>query len=97
MHRLPCHRRGRALSRRCSPLNQCFPACFKEARKIADRAIQAGIRVVNPPQALSNTVKSSATRSDVGPTICDMVITTFAVIDCQMCCEGLSYERDRFS
>lgn len=44
------------------PLNQRFPACFKEARKIADRAIQAGIRLVNPPQALSNTVKSIQAR-----------------------------------
>jgi glutathione synthase/RimK-type ligase-like ATP-grasp enzyme len=40
------------------PLKEAYPACFREATAIEERAKQAGIRVVNPPRALSNTVKS---------------------------------------
>ncbi len=44
------------------PLRARFPDRFLQATEIADRAVQAGIRLVNPPLALSNTVKSIQAR-----------------------------------
>lgn len=40
------------------PLRELYPACFEEARAIAAAARGAGARVVNAPEALSNTIKS---------------------------------------
>ncbi len=40
------------------PLRELYPACFEEAMAIEARAREAGARVVNPPEALSNTIKS---------------------------------------
>ena len=45
------------------PLRQRHPDCFAEAEAIAARAEAAGIRVVNSPQALSNTAKSIQART----------------------------------
>ena len=45
------------------PLRQRHPDCFAEAEAIAARAESAGIRVVNSPQALSNTAKSIQART----------------------------------
>jgi hypothetical protein len=39
------------------PLRELYPACFEEASAIAAAARGAGARVVNPPEALSNTIK----------------------------------------
>ncbi len=44
------------------PLKELYPACYAEASRIADRAVAGGIRVVNPPDALSNTVKTVQAR-----------------------------------
>ena len=40
------------------PLRERYPACFEEAQEIALRARAQGIRLVNPPEALSHTIKS---------------------------------------
>jgi hypothetical protein len=40
------------------PLRQLFPDCYTEAKQIADSALARGIRLVNPPDALSDTVKT---------------------------------------
>ncbi len=40
------------------PLREFYPDCFEEASAIAAAARGAGARVVNPPEALSNTIKS---------------------------------------
>ena len=40
------------------PLRERFPECFREANEIAQQARRAGIRVLNPPDALSNSIKS---------------------------------------
>jgi hypothetical protein len=40
------------------PLAELYPECFTEALAIAGLARERGIRVVNPPAALSNTIKS---------------------------------------
>jgi hypothetical protein len=40
------------------PLRERYPACFEEATSIAERARERGLRIVNPPDALSNTIKS---------------------------------------
>lgn len=40
------------------PLRELYPACFAEAVAIAERARAAGARLVNPPEALSNSIKS---------------------------------------
>jgi len=52
------------------PLRQRHPVCFAEAEAIAARAKAAGIRIVNSPQALSNTAKSvqAQTLADAGLT-----------------------------
>lgn len=44
------------------PLRERYPDCYEEARLIADDARQRGLRVVNPPEALSNSVKSVQAR-----------------------------------
>jgi hypothetical protein len=44
------------------PLREHFPVCFAEACSIADEARACGIRLVNPPEALSNTLKSTQSR-----------------------------------
>ena len=40
------------------PLKQAYPDCFREARQLHDEAVSRNIRVVNPPEALSNSIKS---------------------------------------
>jgi hypothetical protein len=44
------------------PLRERFPACYAEAETIVTEARRRGIRIVNPPEALSNTVKSRQAR-----------------------------------
>jgi hypothetical protein len=41
------------------PLREHFPECFSEARAVADAAHALGLRVVNAPEAWSNTIKST--------------------------------------
>ncbi|MFN7925653.1 MAG: hypothetical protein U0Q16_36470 [Bryobacteraceae bacterium] len=40
------------------PLREFHPPCYAEACVLADRARERGIRLVNPPDALSNSIKS---------------------------------------
>lgn len=40
------------------PLKEKYPACFADAASIAKAAREAGIRVLNNPEALSNTAKT---------------------------------------
>ncbi len=40
------------------PLRELYPDCFAEAVEIARRAREAGARLANPPEALSNSIKS---------------------------------------
>ncbi len=40
------------------PLRECYPACFDEAMRIAERARERGLRLANAPEALSNTIKT---------------------------------------
>jgi hypothetical protein len=44
------------------PLRERYPACYEEAAEIAELAMRRGARIVNPPAALSNTVKSAQAR-----------------------------------
>lgn len=44
------------------PLREMYPACFAEAAEIEARARAAGLRLVNPPSVLSNSVKSVQAR-----------------------------------
>lgn len=45
------------------PLRELYPACYEEACAVAARARTLGIRVLNPPEALSSTVKSAQARA----------------------------------
>lgn len=40
------------------PLREKYPACFMEAMEIAAAARSANIRILNSPEALSNTTKT---------------------------------------
>jgi glutathione synthase/RimK-type ligase-like ATP-grasp enzyme len=40
------------------PLRERYPACYEEAARIAARAAERGLRIANPPDALSNTIKT---------------------------------------
>lgn len=40
------------------PLKELYPECYAEALAIAESAAAKGIRVLNPPQNLSNSIKS---------------------------------------
>ncbi len=40
------------------PLRELYPDCFAEASHLAAEAEKRGIRVVNRPESLSNTIKS---------------------------------------
>ena len=40
------------------PLRELYPDCYAEAKEIADQARKLGIRIVNPPESLSNSIKS---------------------------------------
>lgn len=40
------------------PVRELYPACFADALPIAQDATQRGLRIINHPQALSNTIKS---------------------------------------
>jgi glutathione synthase/RimK-type ligase-like ATP-grasp enzyme len=42
----------------CDPLRENYPDCFVEAVAIADAARERGIKLLNPPEHLSNSVKS---------------------------------------
>jgi hypothetical protein len=44
------------------PLKERFPDCFRDASALADRSRRAEIRIVNPPEALSNSIKSTQSR-----------------------------------
>jgi hypothetical protein len=44
------------------PLRERYPRCYEEAVRIAEGARGRGIRVLNSPQALSNTIKSIQAR-----------------------------------
>lgn len=44
------------------PLREMYPECFAEAAAIEARACDRGLRVVNPPSALSNSIKSVQAR-----------------------------------
>jgi len=44
------------------PVRELYPACYTEAAGIARCAAERGIRLVNPPDALSNTIKSVQAR-----------------------------------
>ena len=44
------------------PLRERFPKCFDDAVELANRARREGIEVVNPPEALSNSIKSVQAR-----------------------------------
>jgi hypothetical protein len=44
------------------PLRERFPACFEEAVALAAEARRRGVPIVNPPESLSNTVKSRQAR-----------------------------------
>lgn len=43
-------------------LRERFPECYGDAVELAEQARNAGIRVINPPESLSNTVKSVQSR-----------------------------------
>ena len=40
------------------PLQELHPECFQDASALAQRARDADVRMVNPPESLSNTIKS---------------------------------------
>jgi hypothetical protein len=40
------------------PLRELYPECFAEATAVASIARERGLRIVNPPESLSNTIKS---------------------------------------
>ena len=44
------------------PLRELHPECFREAASIAEQARERGLRLINPPEALSNTIKSTQAR-----------------------------------
>ena len=44
------------------PLRERFPNCYREVKELTDHARERGIRVVNPPEMLSNSVKSTQAR-----------------------------------
>jgi hypothetical protein len=44
------------------PLREMYPDCFAEAAEIEARARAAGLRLVNPPSSLSNSIKSVQAR-----------------------------------
>jgi len=41
------------------PLRELHPECFGEAMSIAAQARERGLRLINPPESLSNTIKST--------------------------------------
>jgi hypothetical protein len=44
------------------PLRELYPDCFADAVELAQRAKVRGIRIVNPPEALSNSIKTEQAR-----------------------------------
>jgi len=44
------------------PLKEMYPDCYLHARLLADAARERGIRLVNPPDALSNSIKTRQSR-----------------------------------
>jgi hypothetical protein len=44
------------------PLRELYPECFRDAVTLADRARQRGARIINAPESLSNTIKSTQSR-----------------------------------
>lgn len=53
---------GAVLFLLADPVRELYPACYAEAAAIARAAAQSGIRLANPPDALSNTIKSVQAR-----------------------------------
>lgn len=50
------------------PLRERYPECYAEAVRLAEEARRTGVRIVNPPEALSHSIKSVQARlwSDAG-------------------------------
>lgn len=44
------------------PLRDLYPACYEEVCELTRRARLAGVRVINPPEALSNSIKTAQSR-----------------------------------
>ena len=44
------------------PTRECFPECYEDGMRLAEAARARGIRLVNPPEVLSNSVKSTQAR-----------------------------------
>jgi len=44
------------------PLRERYPACYEECARLAVEAQSRGLRLVNPPDALSNSIKSLQSR-----------------------------------
>ncbi len=44
------------------PLKERFPDCYRDAKTLTDRARDDGLRVINPPEMLSNSIKSTQAR-----------------------------------
>lgn len=44
------------------PTRECFPECFADAMRLAEAAQARDIRLVNPPEVLSNSIKSTQAR-----------------------------------
>ncbi len=44
------------------PLRESFPDCYRDAIELAARARSVGVRLVNPPESMSNTIKTTQSR-----------------------------------
>lgn len=44
------------------PLRESYPECFREATELARRAKAVGAKIANPPECLSNTIKTKQSR-----------------------------------
>ena len=44
------------------PLREMYPACYADASAIAAEARERGVRLINPPEALSNSIKTRQSR-----------------------------------
>ena len=53
---------GRVFFWLADPLKELYPQCHAEAARIAATALQRGIGIANPPDALSNSIKSVQAR-----------------------------------
>ncbi len=44
------------------PLREAYPRCFDDSTKVAERARELGIKIINSPESLSNSIKSTQAR-----------------------------------